>query len=320
MQENLKKNNSANLVADLDLQELINALRNSKWIIISITTFISILGVTYSLLLPNIYESRALLAPVSAPESSSILQNNRGLAAIAGVNLTSSNNNQSVKALKKITTLSFFENNIFPYIFLPDLMAFKAWEQNSNKHTYDDSIYISTSNSWIQGTSFGGKHLKTPSPQQSFKVFINKHLIVNTDVDTGFVTISVKHQSPFIAKQWVELIVREVNAFYRLKDRSETERSINYLTQQLTKTSLSEIKQVIAAILKQETQKLTLIESNKYYVFEYIDPPSIMEHRSSPKRSSISIIGVFCGLILSLIIVIIKNFGISRSHPNDSDL
>ena len=36
-------------------------------------------------------------------------------------------------------------------------------------------------------------------------------------------------------------------------------------------TDLSEIKQVIAELLKQETQKLTLIEAKQFYVYDFID-------------------------------------------------
>jgi hypothetical protein len=50
-------------------------------------------------------------------------------------------------------------------------------------------------------------------------------------------------------------------------------------------TSLSEIKQVLAQLLQEETKKLTLIEANQSYVFDYIDPPAVMEKKSEPKRS-----------------------------------
>ena len=41
-------------------------------------------------------------------------------------------------------------------------------------------------------------------------------------------------------------------------------------------TTLAEIKQVLAQLLQEETKKLTLIEANESYVFEYIDPPAVM--------------------------------------------
>ena len=50
----------------IDVRELLYALLEGKWIIVSLTSFISIIGITYSLLLPNIYESKALMAPLDS--------------------------------------------------------------------------------------------------------------------------------------------------------------------------------------------------------------------------------------------------------------
>ena len=121
-------------------------------------------------------------------------------------------------------------------------------------------------------------------------------------------TISIKHQSPYIAKQWVELVVNEVNSFYRQKDKSQSEKAVSYLNQQISMTSLSEIKQVLAQLLQEETKKLTLIEANQFYVFDYIDPPAVMEVKIEPKRALICIISAILGGMLSIVLVLIKHF------------
>jgi len=73
-------------------------------------------------------------------------------------------------------------------------------------------------------------------------------------------------------------------------------------------TGLSEIKQVIAQLLQEETKKLTLIEANQYYVFDYIDPPAIMELKSEPKRALIFILIALLGGMLSVVIVLIRHY------------
>ena len=40
---------------EIDFRELFYVLLEGKWIIVSLTAFVSIVGVIYSLLLPNIY-------------------------------------------------------------------------------------------------------------------------------------------------------------------------------------------------------------------------------------------------------------------------
>jgi uncharacterized protein involved in exopolysaccharide biosynthesis len=69
-----------------------------KWIIVSVTAFVSIIGVVYSLYLPNIYQSRALLTPTSSSGSiSSALQSYSAIAGIAGVNLPNNGDDNNSK-------------------------------------------------------------------------------------------------------------------------------------------------------------------------------------------------------------------------------
>jgi uncharacterized protein involved in exopolysaccharide biosynthesis len=308
MQETYSNRHSVEIDDEIDLRELIDALFKGKWIIFSVTTFVTIIGVIYSLLLPNIYESKALLVPVSSSSGiSRALGSYAGIAGLAGISIPSDGDeSNSTKAINKLSSLSFFEKNILTNIFLPDLMAVKSWDFKTNTLVYDETIYDTNSNSWIRDYSYPKNQI--PSAQESYNVFINQNLKLSRDNKTGFITISIKHQSPFLAKQWTELVINEVNAFYREKDKLESEKSVSYLNQQISMTNLAQIKQVIAELLQEETQKLTLIEANQFYVFDYIDPPAVMEQKSEPKRSIISILGALLGLMLGVALVFIKHY------------
>ena len=289
---------------EIDLQALFYVLLEEKWTIVSVTAFISIIGVIYSLLLPNIYESKALLVSVNSSNGiSGALGSYSGIAGIAGINLSPGgvDAGNSSKATEKITSLSFFENNILPNIYLPDLMAVKSWNSKTNTVVFDEKIYDTNSNTWIID----------PSAQESFAVF-RKKLSLSEDKTSGFSTLSIKHQSPFVAKQWVELVINEVNSFYRQKDKSESEKSASYLNQQISMTVLTEIKLVLAQLLQEETKKLTLIEANQFYVFDYIDPPAVMEKKSDPKRAIICIISAILGGMLSILLVLIRRYTFSE--------
>ena len=305
-------NKHPNDFEEIDLRELFYALWEGKWIIVSLTAFASIAGVIYSLSLPNIYESKAMLVPVNSSSSlSGALGSYSGLAGLAGISLPSGGDEgNSAKAIQKISSLSFFENNMLPKIHLPDLMAVKSWNSKTNTLAFDESIYDTNSNTWIRDFSYPQQQI--PSAQESFEVFKTKHLSLSEDKKSGFITLSIKHQSPFIAKQWLELVVNEVNAFYRQKDKSESEKAVIYLNQQISITSLSEIKIVIAQLLQEETKKLTLIEANQYYVFDYIDPPAVMEKKSEPARSLITILIALLGGMLSILLVLVKHYAFSE--------
>ena len=301
---------------DIDLQEILYILIQGKWIIILVTTFICLIGLIYSLLMPNIYESKAILVPAdSSSNISGAIQNYGSLASLAGINLPNQSiESNSEQAFEKLSSLSFFENNIMPNIFLPDLMAIKSWDYERNVITYDESIYDIESNNWVREYSYPRK--QTPSAQESFELFQENTISISEDIKTGFITLAVKHQSPFIAKEWVDLIINEINAFYRQKDKIESQIAADYLNSQMAMTDLSEIKQVIAELLKQETQKLTLIEAKQFYVYDFIDPPAVMELKSEPRRFMIFIIFTFLGFMLGIFITIVKYFVYSKTDSS----
>ena len=293
---------------EIDLRELFYVLLEGKWIIVSLTAFVSIIGVIYSLLLPNIYESKAILVPVNSSSGiSGALGSYSGLAGLAGISLPNGGDeSKSEKAIKKISSLSFFENHILVNIHLPDLMALKSWNSKTNSLVFDDSIYDTNNKTWIRDYSYPQQQI--PSAQESFQVFKTQHLTLNKDIRSGFITLSIKHQSPFVAKQWTELIINEVNSFYRQKDKSESEKTVSYLNEQISMTSLSEVKQVLALLLQEETKKLALVEAKEFYVFEYIDPPAVMEKKSEPARAIICILSLILGGILGCLVVLIRHY------------
>ena len=297
---------------EIDLRKLFEVLIQGKRIIFLITAFVSMIGVIYSLSLPNIYQSKALLAPVeSSKNMSGALGGISSIAGLAGVEIPPvGGEGNTLKALEKLNSLSFFENNILPYIFLPDLMALDSWNSQTNTLVYDENIYKKDTNAWVRDYSHLNKQI--PTAQESFRVFAAKHLEVNQDKKSRFITLKIKHQSPYVAKQWSELLINQVNMFYRQKDESESEKSVTYLNQQITVTSLSEVKEAIAELLQHETKKLTLIEVKQSYVFEYIDPPAVMEIKSEPARALICILSGLLGAMLSILLVLIRYYAFSE--------
>ena len=309
---NMQSDRSSNDYDEIDLKEIFSCLFDGKWIIVSITTFTSIIGIIYSLSLPNIYESKALLAPVNSYNSiPAAIRQYGGLAGLAGANLsTESEDSNAGKAIAKLSSLSFFKEDFLPYINLPNLMALEKWDYKKNILIYDKSIYDQSSNLWVREYSYPLQQM--PTPQESFYKFTKKHLSLSQDKDTGFITLSVKHQSPYIAKKWADLLVNQINLFYREKDKIESEKAIAYLNTKIITTNLSEVKQSISMLLQEEIQKLTLIEANNFYVFEYIDSPEVMERKSEPKRAIICIFSAILGGIIGIIIVLVRFFSFKK--------
>ena len=135
-----------------------------------------------------------------------------------------------------------------------------------------------------------------------------EHVSGIKNIKTKLVTISAKHQSPLIAKQWADLLIKEINSFYREKDKKEATFAVDYLNEQLSKTRLSEVILVISEVLAKQIQTLSLIEANENYVFDFIDPPVVMEKKSEPRRAIICIVGALLGGFLGAVVALFRFF------------
>lgn len=304
MNKNPNPNNLDYIDEEINFKEVFSALWKKRRFLAYFSSLIFLISLIYSLSLPNIYQSDALLSPVTDQGGiSKSLRSYQGLASLAGIELSSqSDSSNTTKALEKLNSLSFFSKNILPNIYLPDLMALESWDPSNNKLIYNKNYFNDTTQEWIKN----GKN-KIPSAQESFIIF-KKHLIISEDRDSGFITISVKHKSPFVAKDWTELLVKEINQFFRMKDKFNAQKAVIYLNSQMAQTNFFEVKQAIAEILQQKTQQLTLIEVNESYVFEYVDPPVVMEKNLEPNRIVIIFFGSLLGILMAIIIILFRNF------------
>jgi hypothetical protein len=76
-----------------------------------------------------------------------------------------------------------------------------------------------------------------PSPHEAHKAF-TEIINVSQDPQTGYVSLSIEHQSAELAAQWVTWIVEDINASVKEQDVAEALRSIEYLKIQVANTSL----------------------------------------------------------------------------------
>lgn len=318
MEESLKKNYSN--IEEIDLTIIYTVLKKRlKELTIYAFSFLS-LSIIYSLSLPNIYHSSAVLISSQFDDSlSNATKDYDSLASFAGIDISSQVYvTNADKAAKKISTLSFFKNNILPNIHLPDLMAVDSWDHENNILIFDDKIYNESNKTWVRDFSYPRKQI--PSYQESYEKFHENHFSMLKDDDAGFITLTIKHQSPYVAKEWTELIANQINIFYRAEDRAKAKKSIAYLNTQMTQTNFSEVKELIARLLQKETQKLSLVEANDDYVFEFIDPPAVMEEKAEPNRLIIVFFGALFGIIIGSTVILVRFFNSDKEGLNPNDI
>tara|TARA_X000000950_G_scaffold288894_1_gene408160 strand:+ start:11155 stop:12063 length:909 start_codon:yes stop_codon:yes gene_type:complete len=291
----------------LNLFELFEILWSGKYIILTITFAFGLLTLIYSLILPNIYTSKTLLAPQDSSENiSSTLGQFSSIAAIGGINLPAENATMSQEAIKRIKSFSFFSEHFLPNIKLENIMAVKSWDAKNDVIIYNDNDFNTEKNIWIRKVKFPKQVI--PSNQEAYEVY-KEILKISEDKDTSFVNLSVDHVSPKIAKEWVEIIIKKINSSMQDMDKKNAESSIDFLNEYSKSTNLQPVQDAISNLLEIEMQTLMLTSANDFYVYKVIDYPIVSEEKANPNRIFISITGTLFGLLISLVLVLFRHYG-----------
>ena len=299
-----ENNNIDKFDDEIDLQKLFLIVWDKKILIAAITSFAAIISVIYALSLPNLYISQSLLAPTGEEDSlSSNLGSYSGLASLTGIDLQSGGSSKSKEAITRIKSYDFFSKYFLLNIKLENLLALDEWVQQENTLIYNKELYDSNSNKWVRKVTHPQSII--PSDQEAFKKY-KAILGLSIDKDTGFVSLSIEHKSPIIAKKWVNIIIKNINESMRELDKQKALNAINFLNESTNSTSVQSIKEVIAKLQESQMQTYMLASSNEEYIFKILDSPLVPEKKSGPNRASICIIGTLLGAIFSLFIVLIQ--------------
>jgi len=293
---------------EIDLAELWRAIWAGKWLIIAMTSIFAVASVAYALSLPNIYKSEALLAPASQEEGGmgALASQFGGLASLAGVSLGGGGGiDKTTLALEIMKSRLFVANFIEQHQLLVPLMAAKGWNRSTNELIFDADVYDTANKKWTREVSAPFK--PKPSGQEAYIEF-EKIVSINRDDTSLMVSISVKHYSPKVAKQWVDRLVDAINLEMKTRDLTEAHKSIAYLEQQLGKTKLNELQNVLYQIIEEQTKTIMFAEVREQYAFKTIDPALAPELEYGPKRALISVSGGILGSMLAVIFVLIRFF------------
>lgn len=295
---------------EVSIYELVVAVLKAKWVVAVSAILSCTISIALAINLPNYYRSEVLLSPVQESETPGLDGQLGGLASLAGFNL-SQGNERTKLALEILKSKQFINKLVTEHNLLPKLMAVKAWVRESDSFVFDEEKYNSQTGKWHRKSN---EYLgPEPTVSEIHEAFMSE-LNIDEDSDSGFIKISFTHQSPNIAKAWLELIVVEVNNTLKRRDIAEANRSIVFLTQQINQAQVAEIKSMLFNLVEEQMKKIMLAESRDEYVLKVIDPAIVADVKFKPKRSLIVVLGTFTGGFLAVIAIVLRRLFRNNNH------
>ena len=293
---------------EIDLKEFLNILWRGKSVIVVTTIIASIISVFIALSLTNIYRSTAILAPVTHQENGlgNLNTSQMGnIANLAGISLPQTSVDNTKLGIEVMKSRQFYSEFGLNDDVLVPLMASKGWDISTNELIIEESEYDVNKKQWVRDIS--PPRSAAPSLQEAHEVFMSL-FSVSQDPKTGFIHISIDHYSPYIAKEWLDKIILQINDTIRYKEINNAELAIQYLQEEINSAQSSELKLGLYKLIQSHTEKKVLARATPEYIFEIIDPPLVPEIKIKPRRSSICIIGAIIGFMLGIFFVLIKHY------------
>ena len=226
--------------------------------------------ITSSLLTP-LYSSDILVANNNDTEESSSSALG-GLASLAGIQLPQSNN-KSVSSLAMLNSRTFLKSFIKEYDLKPNLFP-DQWLVEAKK--------------WSD---------KEPSDIAAIGEL--KKILDIKKIEGGLVEIGVTSYDPKLSESVANNIIFYFNNYMRKDAIEESEQLIKFLEKEVVNSSLSEIRNRIFGLIKENIAEKSLANVRQEFVYKIIDKAYESNSPSFPNKLQISFIGIFLGLFIA---------------------
>ena len=285
----------------INLREVITRFR---FLLLGGTIVGGTLMLVLSFLLSPKYRVEVLLAPVEHAAGAgaglgSLAGQISGLGALAGLSLgENSSRYESIAVLrsKALTTEFMQEQNLLPVLFAGDWdAAGSTW-----KSLHADDI---------------------PSLEDAYREFDRKIRDVINDRETGLVTLTITWTDREQAAAWANQLVERANAVIRERAIDEYQLSIDYLNEELEKTTVVGIRQAIYSVIESQIEKVMLANIQDDYAFKVLDPAVApdADDVAFPNRPLLVLIGLILGFAASAFIAIVLLRSRSETARNSAE-
>jgi LPS O-antigen subunit length determinant protein (WzzB/FepE family) len=227
---------------------------------------------------------KAVLVDPSEVGGASALRNQLGgLAALAGLDMGNGAGRKQ-EAYATLTSAGFARDFILTENLKPVLYA-EIWDPEAKK--------------WRDGE-------KEPTLESAVVRFMSKVMFVNLDVRNGMVDVAMEWTSPAVAANWANLAVAKANERIRAQARSSAARSIEYLNEELAKTSVVELRQAIHRLIEVQINNAMLANVQSEYAFRVVDSAVAPEKRVRPKRIVMVLGGGVLGGVAGVLFILLR--------------
>jgi len=288
---------------EIDLRELFNTILKYKYKILFFTIIITSLTIIYTMSIPNSYKSEVILSPQEQSKGSS-LGGLGALAGLAGVSLGGSNSMDAFSSLNTIMNNNTFNKMMINKYDLINKLSSKNIDKNLVFAMNNRTFYDFLNNKQIDNNQNIEDKIYTTI--QSLKSMIN----LSKDKKTGAMTLTVNSKDRFLAKELLELYLKESTTQLSKLDMQDLEKKLKYYKEELSNTQDIELRTQLSQLVSSLMQKKVLSKASEYYNVRKITQAEVayIKDKTKPKRGLIVVVSFITSLILAIFMVFFIEF------------
>jgi len=289
---------------EIDLRELWNTIVKYKKKILIFSLAVTFVAVLYALSIPNMYESKTIILPQEQSKASM----GGGLAALAGMAGVDVSGGGGPKVEDSYAAL--LQNYSFMRAFiLKNNLQNRLFANDSDKNyrfalgfrlLYDIKTFSPFSKENLNFAKLSDDKKEALLYELSKK--LSEMIQIQADKKTSLLTLSAKNSDAVLARDLVEMFLRDAATYLRDNEMSDNENKIRYYEDALYRTSDVSLKAKLADLESSLIQKKVLAQANPYYNVKMLTKPEVpyFMDKEGPKRALIVVVSFVTSLILAV--------------------
>ncbi len=253
---------------EINLLDLVKVVLKHKGLIIRLVLVVVIGTAVVSLIMPKVYESKAVIVPVVPVEDQG-----GGMSAVAaqfGITTPQSSNLSEIVSLLK-----------------SDILMQKVMDRGK---FYDvlfekDDLKGKTENERIW---------------KGIRILKEKILQVKENKKDNIITMSAQYKDPAIAQNIASATLSELTEYMTAEAKRVAEANKAYLESQINSTADPFIRTNVYGLIARQIQTAMLAEAKENYAFKVIDPPRVPDKKIKPKRTLMVVLAFIVSLFLGI--------------------
>lgn len=282
------------------LAVLLRVLRRRWWVLALCVIFAAVLGVAYALTAPRLYRAEVLVAPATEDRAGGLGGGDlakfaaqfSGLASIAGLGASGAGSSKEIT----IATLSSrgFQAQLVSDLGLMQVFFSDRW--NPATRTFSPS--------WTGAV---------PAVDDAIKYLNERVFELAEDRKTGLMRVRIDWHDREVAARWANDIVARINLKTRNQAIVESRRSLDFLNEELKKTTNVEVQRSIYGLIEAQVNRIMLANVREQFAFKVIDPAVAPSERNSikPRKQRIVLLATGAGFVLGAILIFVLEGGLT---------